>query len=290
MVGAGEKVGLVGRNGAGKSTFMSLVMGEPSLAVRHSGNVRVTGTVGYLPQAPEPRGLGLDPSGFSHVLSGRGLDVLDDALDKARRQMAKDPSTENIELFTDLEEQYRSNGGYQAESVMARLADGLGLRQDLLFDDIEGLSGGQRRRLDLVRILFQRPDMMLLDEPTNHLDLPAKRWLMEELEQFGGGILVISHDLKLLDRSLTKVLHLADGRLHEYKGTYTSYRAQLEADQDRREKASTLEQREYPSPEHACRLDARLDESPGPHRQVHRQAGGPARSLTDRGLRPRACR
>jgi ATPase subunit of ABC transporter with duplicated ATPase domains len=244
VVGDGEKVGLVGRNGTGKSTFMSLVVGEPSRAVRHTGNIRVTGTVGYLPQVPEPKGLGLDPSGFSHVLSGRGLDVLDDALDQARSQMAKDPTAENIELFSDLEEQYRTSGGYEAESIMARLADGLGLRQELLFEDIEGLSGGQRRRLDLVRILFQRPDMMLLDEPTNHLDLPAKRWLMDELEQFGGAILVISHDLDLLDRSLTKVLHLADGRLHEYKGTYSSYRTQLGADQERREKAAKVEQRE----------------------------------------------
>ena len=244
VVGAGEKVGLVGRNGTGKSSFMSVVVGEPSPSVRHTGNVRITGTVGYLPQVPEPQGLGLDPSGFSHVLSGRGLDVLDDALDKARQQMAKDPSTENIELFADLQEQFRANGGYEAESVMARLADGLGLRQELLLDDIESLSGGQRRRLDLVRILFQAPDLMLLDEPTNHLDLPAKRWLMDELERFGGALLVISHDLKLLDRSITKVLHLADGRLHEYKGTYSSYRTQLEADQGQRERASSLEQRE----------------------------------------------
>jgi ATPase subunit of ABC transporter with duplicated ATPase domains len=244
VVGTGEKVGLVGRNGAGKSSFLSVVMGEPSGAVRHTGNVRVTGTVGHLPQVPAPRGLGLDPSGFSHVLSGRGLDVLDDALHKARDQMAKDASTENIELFTDLEEQFRVNGGYEAESVMARLADGLGLRQELLLEDIASLSGGQRRRLDLVRILFAQPDLMLLDEPTNHLDLPAKRWLMDELERFEGALLVISHDLVLLDRAITKVLHLAGGRLHEYKGTYSSYRAQLEADRHQRERASGIEQRE----------------------------------------------
>jgi ATPase subunit of ABC transporter with duplicated ATPase domains len=85
---------------------------------------------------------------------------------------------------------------------------------------------------------------MILDEPTNHLDLPAKRWLMDELERFNGALLVISHDLKLLDRSITKVLHLADARLHEYKGTYSSYRVQLEADQTRRERSSELEARE----------------------------------------------
>jgi ATPase subunit of ABC transporter with duplicated ATPase domains len=244
VVGAGEKVGLVGRNGAGKSSFISVIVGEQTPQVRSSGSVAIRGTFGYLPQAPVPQGLGLEPSGFSHVLSGRGLDVLDDALDRARTQMAKDPSTENIELFSDLEEQYRENGGYEAESVMARLAEGLGLDQDLLLDDIERLSGGQRRRVDLIRILFQSPDTMILDEPTNHLDEAAKAWLMAEFESFPGAILVVSHDLELLDRSIAKVLHLADGRLREYKGTYSSYRAQLAADTAQRERAATLEQRE----------------------------------------------
>jgi ATPase subunit of ABC transporter with duplicated ATPase domains len=244
VVGAGEKVGLVGRNGTGKSTFISVVIDEPAPNVRHTGNARIRGTYSYLPQVPVPNGLGLDPNGFSHVLSARGLDVLDDALNKARDQMAKDPSAENIELFSDLEEQFRENGGYEAEATMARLADGLGLREELLLEDIDSLSGGQRRRVDLIRILFQGPDTMILDEPTNHLDLPAKRWLMDELERFPGAILVVSHDLKLLDRSINKVLHLSGGRLHEFKGTYSSYMVQLEADQTQRERAAELEGRE----------------------------------------------
>src|SRR5664280_1806564 len=244
VVGAGEKVGLVGRNGTGKSTFISVVISEPGRNVRSTGNARIRGTYGYLPQVPEPHGLGLEPNGFSHVLSGRGLDVLDDALNKARTQMSKDPSTENIELFSDLEEQFRENGGYEAESTMARLADGLGLRQELLLEDIESLSGGQRRRVDLIRILFQGPDTMILDEPTNHLDLPAKRWLMEELERFPGAILVVSHDLKLLDRSISKVLHISNQRLTEWKGNYSKFEAQHEADQSQRERASALEHRE----------------------------------------------
>jgi len=244
VVGAGEKVGLVGRNGTGKSTFISVIIDEPAPNVRHTGSSHIRGTYGYLPQVPVANGLGLEPNGFSHVLSARGLDVLDDALDKAREQMAKDPSSENIELFSDLEEQFRENGGYEAEATMARLADGLGLREELLLEDIDQLSGGQRRRVDLIRMLFQGPDTMILDEPTNHLDLPAKRWLMEELERFPGAILVVSHDLKLLDRSINKVLHLSGGRLHEFKGTYSSYMVQLEADQSQRERAAQLEGRE----------------------------------------------
>jgi ATPase subunit of ABC transporter with duplicated ATPase domains len=221
-----------------------VLVGEPAPQLRHRGNVRILGSYGYLPQAPVSGGLGLEPTGFSHVLSSRGLDVLDDALGAARAAMAKDPSPENIELFTDLEEQFRAGGGYEAEAVMARLADGLGLRQELLLEDIEELSGGQRRRVDLMRVLFQEPELMILDEPTNHLDRSAKRWLLEELARSGGALLMVSHDLKLLDRAITKVLHIAHERLTEWKGNYSKFQAQLETDQSRRERAAELETRE----------------------------------------------
>ena len=244
VVGAGEKVGLVGRNGTGKSSFISVVVGEPTPQLRHRGNVRLLGSYGFLPQAPVPGGMGLEPTGFSHILSARGLDVLDDALGTSRKAMADDPSEEKIELFTDLQEKFQGNGGYEAESVMARLADGLGLRQELLLEDIESLSGGQRRRVDLMRVLFQEPELMILDEPTNHLDRSAKRWLLDELERFPGAILVVSHDLKLLDRSITKVLHISNQRLTEWKGNYSKFEAQHEADASQRERASELEQRE----------------------------------------------
>ena len=244
VVGAGEKVGLVGRNGTGKSSFISVLVGEPSPQLRHRGNVRLLGSFGYLPQAPVPGGLGLEPTGFSHILSARGLDVLDDALGAARAAMADDPSEENIELFTDLQEQFQSNGGYEAESVMARLADGLGLRQELLLEGIDELSGGQRRRVDLMRVLFQEPELMILDEPTNHLDRSAKRWLLDELARFSGALLVVSHDLRLLDQSITKVLHISNQRLTEWKGNYSKFEALHEADQSQRERASELEARE----------------------------------------------
>ena len=244
VVGAGEKVGLVGRNGTGKSSFISIIVGEPTPQLRHRGNVRLLGSFGYLPQAPVPGGLGLEPTGFSHILSARGLDVLDDALGTARQAMADDPSEEHIELFTDLQEKFQINGGYEAESIMARLADGLGLRQELLLEDIESLSGGQRRRVDLMRVLFQEPELMILDEPTNHLDRSAKRWLLDELERFPGALLVVSHDLKLLDRSISKVLNISNQKLTEWKGNYSKFEALHEADQSQRERASVLEQRE----------------------------------------------
>ena len=198
VVGAGEKVGLVGRNGTGKSSFISVVVGEPTPQLRHRGNVRLLGSFGFLPQAPVAGGLGLEPTGFSHILSARGLDVLDEAVGVARKAMADDPSAENIELFTDLQEKFQSNGGYEAESVMARLADGLGLRQELLLEDIESLSGGQRRRVDLMRVLFQEPELMILDEPTNHLDLEGIAALEAALAAYDGAVLVVSHDTAFL--------------------------------------------------------------------------------------------
>jgi ATPase subunit of ABC transporter with duplicated ATPase domains len=244
VVGEGEKVGLVGRNGTGKSSFISVLVGEPGPQLHHRGNVRLLGSYGYLPQAPVPGGLGLEPTGFSHILSARGLDVLDDALGSARAALADEPSEVHIELFTDLQDKFQASGGYEAEAVMARLADGLGLRQELLLEDIDELSGGQRRRVDLVRVLFQEPELMILDEPTNHLDRSAKRWLLDELARFPGALLVVSHDLKLLDHSITKVLHISNEHLTEWKGNYSKFQAQHEADLSQRERAAELEQRE----------------------------------------------
>ena len=241
LIAKADKVGLVGRNGTGKSSLIAFILGEATDHLRASGDIRVEGSIGYLPQFPVPAGLGVDPTALSHVLSARGLDVLDDRLHKARIAMASAPTDEAIGEFSALEERYRAAGGYDMEGQIARLADGLGLPQALLFEDVSSLSGGQRRRVDLMRVLFQAPDTMVLDEPTNHLDLSAKRWLLDELRSLPGGLLVVSHDLRLLDEAITKVLYLADGRIRQFKGTYTSFRSQLALDTSQREKASAME-------------------------------------------------
>jgi ATPase subunit of ABC transporter with duplicated ATPase domains len=252
-IGPAEKVGLVGRNGTGKSSLVSVLVGDAGGHLRVSGSVVATGSVGYLPQVPVPGGLGAEPTGFSHVLSARGLDLLDERLLQARNAMSKDPTPEHIASFSDLEEEYGRLGGYEAEAVMSRFADGLGLDEGLLLEDLEALSGGQRRRVDLVRVLFSVPDLLVLDEPTNHLDRSAKRWLMEELGSFTGSLLLISHDLRLLDSAITKVLNLSDSTLEEHPGNYTSFRAGLAAGQAQRERASQLEGREI------ARLKARAN-------------------------------
>ena len=230
-VGNGEKVGLVGRNGAGKSTLLAVLLGYTPEHLRISGAVQHQGRVSHLPQEPVPGGLGVESIGLSHVLSARGIDRLDAEMQHARHELAANPTDETIERFTGLEESFRESGGYEAESEVARLAAGLGLAEDLLLEDLDSLSGGQRRRVDLMRVLYERPETMVLDEPTNHLDKAAKRWLFDELERFRGTVLVISHDLPLLDKSIDRVLALREGQLREYKGNYTKF---LEQEESRR--------------------------------------------------------
>ena len=241
VIGPRDKVGLVGANGAGKSSLLAFLLGQAPGHLQTSGDIQAVGTVGFLPQVPVPDGLGVDSNVFSHVLSARGLDVLDDRLQRARRALAASPTEERIAEFSALEERYRLAGGYEVEGQLGRLADGLGLPQGVLLVDIASLSGGQRRRVDLIRVLFQEPDVMILDEPTNHLDRSAKLWLMNELGTLRGALLLVSHDLKLLDHAISKVLQLSGSRLREFKGNYSAFRSQLSADITQREKAAAME-------------------------------------------------
>jgi ATPase subunit of ABC transporter with duplicated ATPase domains len=238
-VGDGEKVGIVGRNGAGKSTMLSVLIGDNPEHLRISGSVARQGNWAHLPQEPVPGGLGVEPIGLSHVLSARGLDSLDAQMHSAQKAMAADPSEENIARFSSLEETFRNRGGYEAESEVARLAAGLGLEEEYLLEDLSSLSGGQRRRVDLMRVLYETPDTMVLDEPTNHLDKAAKRWLFDELERFPGCVLVISHDLPLLDKAIDRVIAIRDGQMREYKGNYTKFLEQEETTRLSEEKTAS---------------------------------------------------
>ncbi len=240
-IGDGEKVGLVGRNGAGKSTLLSVLLGEHPEHLRITGTVTHQGTLSHLPQEPIPGGLGVEPIGLSHVLSARDLDRIDADMQHARHALAADPTEATIAAFTELEADFRERGGYEAESEVARLAAGLGLKEDLLLEDLDSLSGGQRRRVDLMRVLYENPDTMVLDEPTNHLDKAAKRWLFDELERFAGTVIVISHDLVLLDRAIDRVLSLRDAQVREYKGNYTKFLALEAAQREAEEKLAATQ-------------------------------------------------
>jgi ATPase subunit of ABC transporter with duplicated ATPase domains len=229
-VRAGDKVGLVGRNGAGKTSLLRVLAGDDPPA---AGRVLRQGALGFLPQDPRPRGSGVDATALSHVLSGRGLDADQRRLEKLRTRVEETPSAENVARFSRAEERFNLDGGYAAESEVRRICAGLGLGRDRLDLPLPVLSGGERRRVELGRILFAGSDLLLLDEPTNHLDTDAKSWLMSFLRTYRGALLVVSHDLALLDEAITRVLHLDDARLVDYKGTYSQYRQARTADEAR---------------------------------------------------------
>jgi ATPase subunit of ABC transporter with duplicated ATPase domains len=246
-VRAGEKVGLVGRNGAGKTSMLKVIGGANDAA---GGSVRFDGGLGYLPQDPRLDLVPDDVTALRHVLSGRGFDEALDRIDKLQVAMEADPSTRNIDRYTRALERFRMDGGYSAESEVRRLAAGIGLADEKLDLPLGALSGGQRRRVEVVRILFAGSDVLLLDEPTNHLDADAKAWMLDFLAGYRGALIVISHDLDLLDEAITRVIHLdrggdtATGTMHEYKGTYSQYIAAREADEVRRAKEVAMQAKE----------------------------------------------
>ena len=228
-VATGDKVGLVGRNGAGKTSLLKVLAGENDAA---AGVALRRGTLGYVPQNPRPRA-DASATALSHILSGRGLDRAAAHLEELHRRLEHDHSAATIEKYAEAEERYRHAGGYSGESDARRIAAGLGLRLDRVDMPVSVLSGGERRRVELARVLFAQPDLLLLDEPTNHLDSDAKSWLMDFLRSFGGAVIVVSHDLNLLDSAITRVLHLDAGRVIEYRGTYSQYQAARVAEEKR---------------------------------------------------------
>ncbi len=238
---AGDKVGLVGRNGAGKTSLLRVLAGE---APPEAGRIAPKGAIGYLPQDPRIHSARGEAGALAHVISGRGLDEAAKRLEKLRVAMEEHSSPGNVARFSRAEESYRFAGGYSAEAEARRIAAGLGVPDDRLDLPLSALSGGERRRVELARILFGGTDLLLLDEPTNHLDLDAKAWMMRFLAAYRGALLVVSHDLVLLDSAITRILHLDEGELIEYKGTYTHYRAARKADEARRVKIVGRQQAE----------------------------------------------
>ncbi len=232
QVRAGDKVGLVGLNGAGKTSMLRVLAGQTSPA---RGLVLRRGSTGYVPQNPRPRSAA-EVRAVMHVLSGRGLDKAAARLAELQLALESDHSAKSVERFSEAEERFRQAGGYSADADARRILAGLGLALDRADLALGVLSGGERRRVEIARVLFAESELLLLDEPTNHLDVDAKGWLMSFLRGYRGGLLVVSHDLELLDSAITRVLHLEDAALVEYRGTYSQYLQQRRLDQQRREK------------------------------------------------------
>jgi ATPase subunit of ABC transporter with duplicated ATPase domains len=233
-IGPGDRAGLVGRNGAGKTTLTKVLAGQTQPA---AGTVSRSGEIGYLPQ--DPRTGDLDMLARDRVLSARGLDAVLVAMRDAEGAMASaDPGRRDAAMgrYGRLEAEFTARGGYAAESEAAAICAGLGLPERVLTQPIGTLSGGQRRRVELARILFSGAQTLLLDEPTNHLDADSITWLRDVLRGWTGGLVVISHDVGLLEATVNKVLHLDATRaaLDGYQLGWTAYLAQRESDERRR--------------------------------------------------------
>jgi ABC-type multidrug transport system ATPase subunit len=221
-VNPGDTIGLVGRNGAGKTTLTKILAGEGLPA---SGSVSRNGSIGYLPQ--DPRTGDLDITTRDRILSARGLDGVLIRLERYSEQMATADTDEEREkamsAYSRAENELMASGGYAAESEAARIAANLGLPDRVMTQHLRTLSGGQRRRVELARILFGGADTLLLDEPTNHLDMRAKDVLLTALQEYHGTVVFVSHDRYFIDKLATRVVEVEDGRIHVYPGNYEDY-------------------------------------------------------------------
>jgi ATPase subunit of ABC transporter with duplicated ATPase domains len=242
---AGEKVALVGPNGTGKTTLLRTIAGDlPASA----GTITLPPRYGWLQQDVQARPDDAHKVGLDHLMAARDTADLAEQLEGARRRIdgaaAGDQLERAVRRFAALEERFRSLGGYQAEAEARRIAAGVGLHGDVLDRRVGTLSGGQRRRLELARLLYAGGELLILDEPTNHLDLDAKAWVMNFLRTWRGAVLVVSHDLPLLDDAIDRVVALEGGHAEVYKGTYTTFLTQRTEREALRAKAARLDAEE----------------------------------------------
>ena len=235
-VDRGDKVGLVGRNGAGKTTLTRTLAGE---TLPTAGRIERTGEIGYLPQ--DPRSGDPEDTARTRILDARGLGRIVEQLRTATEEMAStDAAVADAAMarYSRLEDRFLALGGYAAEAEAAAIASNLALPDRILDQQLKTLSGGQRRRIELARILFSGADTMILDEPTNHLDADSIVWLREFLKAYQGGVIVISHDVDLVEEVVNRVFYLDANRqvIDIYNMGWKHYLRQREADQERRKK------------------------------------------------------
>lgn len=218
-----EKAAIVGNNGAGKSTIMKIIMGELS---PDDGNVIIgkDKTIGYLAQYQD---LGSDTTIYEEVKSVKqNLIDMEQKLLEYEKEMAKvsgDELSKLIETYTNLEHRFQLLNGYSYKSEIEGVIKGLGFTEDDFNKSVGNLSGGQKTRVALCKLLLEKPDIIMLDEPTNHLDLNSIKWLETYLLNYNGAVLIISHDRYFLDKIVSKVIEIENHKAHVYSGNYSDF-------------------------------------------------------------------
>ena len=232
-VAAGERVGVVGPNGSGKTTLLEVICGR---LPHDEGHVHLVGRprLGYLEQEVGPVRDG-EVSLLEHALGATAaLGRMERRLRELEETMAASSGRpqvlqEVMDEYGRLREAFERAGGYAREARAREVLFGLGFSEKHLTLPVSRLSGGQRTRARLARLLLEEPDLLILDEPTNHLDLETTEWLEDHLQGFRGAMLVVSHDRYFLDRLATRILEVDRGRVTSWKGNYSTYVAQKEA-------------------------------------------------------------
>ena len=233
------RIGLVGSNGVGKTTLLRILIGEESASegsVQRSKNLRV----GYLPQeAVLESGKTLWDECLSVFEELLGWQAQLQAMDSRMGNEHDDP--EFLEKYGRLQERFELAGGYTFENDIERTLTGLGFGRDEFHKALNILSGGQRTRAFLARLLLSNPDLLLLDEPTNHLDIQAMEWLEGYLKNWDGAVVLVSHDRYFLDRSVSVIWEMTPA-LEIYHGNYSAYLRQREARYERQLKEYEAQQ------------------------------------------------
>jgi len=226
QIDTGERVGLLGKNGAGKTTLFRILTGELDY---DEGDVVIASgrRVGLISQIP------VYPAGYTveDVLQSAfaRMHRLKDEMDALTERMANGESDEQIlRRYGELTARFEGLGGYDTDTAVNKVANGLSIDAEMRTRLFDQLSGGEKTRVNLGRLILEDTDILLLDEPTNHLDLQATEWLEEYLNKFHGTVVTISHDRYFLDRTVTRVIEVLDGKAEFYSGNYSFYAIEKE--------------------------------------------------------------
>ena len=215
-----ERVGLVGLNGCGKTTIMKLILGIEKPDEGYV-SIRKGKTLGYLEQAPEFHSdkivLNVIKTAFENTIK------IGEKMQKLEKKLADTENDEIVEKYGDLQEQYELLGGYEIDHKIDVICTGLQIPEEMKCQRFCTLSGGEKTRVLLAKILLENPDILLLDEPTNHLDIHSVEWLETFLTSYAGTVLIVSHDRYFLDKVANRIVEIEWGKANHYVGNYSYY-------------------------------------------------------------------